>query len=161
MNAFDRLAAAAGQWRGTSHLQDPSVGVRDDSESTAVIQSVLGGRFLRLDYSWAYQGKPQEGSLLLGHDPKSGQLSAHWIDSWHMGNVVMRCEGSNLAEAPFSVRGSYAAPPGPDWGWRIDLEAGEDMLRMVMYNVWPEGKEELAVEAAYARAGASGGGASA
>ena len=62
-----------------------------------------------------------------------------------------RCEGSNLAEAAFSVRGSFAAPPGADWGWRIDLEAEEDTLRMVMYDVWPEGKEELAVAAQYER----------
>jgi hypothetical protein len=54
-----------------------------------------------------------------------------------------------------SVRGTYAAPPGPDWGWRIDVTPGGEGLRVIMHNVWPEeqgGKEELAVEAVYARA---------
>jgi len=45
-------------------------------------------------------------------------------------------------------RGSYAAPPGPDWGWRTVIEIpDDDSFRMVMYNVSPEGKEELAVNA--------------
>jgi hypothetical protein len=54
-----------------------------------------------------------------------------------------------------SVRGTYAAPPGPDWGWRIDVTPDGDKLRIEMHNVWPEeqgGKEELAVEAVYGRA---------
>jgi hypothetical protein len=53
------------------------------------------------------------------------------------------------------VRGKYAAPPDPDWGWRIDVQPGGRTLRVVMHNVWPEaqgGKEELAVEAVYTRA---------
>jgi hypothetical protein len=53
------------------------------------------------------------------------------------------------------VRGSYAAPPGPDWGWRTDVTPNAERLRVVMHNVWPEaqgGKEELAVEAVSTRA---------
>jgi hypothetical protein len=45
--------------------------------------------------------------------------------------------------------------PGPDWGWRTDVTPGDKTLRVVMHNVWPEeqgGKEEMAVEAVYARA---------
>jgi hypothetical protein len=51
------------------------------------------------------------------------------------------------------VRGSYAAPPGPNWGWRTVIETpDDDSLRIVMYNVSPEGKEDLAVDAVYRRA---------
>jgi hypothetical protein len=51
------------------------------------------------------------------------------------------------------VRGSYAAAPGPDWGWRTVIETAEDdSLRMVMYNLTPDGQEYLAVEAVYRRA---------
>ena len=34
--------------------------------STATVTPVLGGRFIRVDYTWGYQGRPQEGSLLVG-----------------------------------------------------------------------------------------------
>ena len=70
-----------------------------------------------------------------------------------MGDRVMICEGPAVDAGPLEVRGSYPAPPGPDWGWRTVVEtAEEDLLRMVMYNVSPEGEEYLAVDAAYRRA---------
>ena len=62
----------------------------------------------------------------------------------------MRCRGIVDDQGVTSVLGSNAAPPGPDWGWRIVLSPGEP-LKMTMYNIWPNGKEELAVEAMYAR----------
>jgi hypothetical protein len=56
------------------------------------------------------------------------------------------------AELESIAVGSYAAPPGPDWGWRIEIAAEQcKALRLVMFNIWPDGKEELAVEAAYVR----------
>jgi hypothetical protein len=52
-----------------------------------------------------------------------------------------------------SVRGSYAAPPGPDWGWRIEITPDGRTLRIVMFNIWPDGsREDLAAEASYTRA---------
>lgn len=42
-----------------------------------------------------------------------------------------------------------AAPPGPDWGWRTRLSAAPGTLSMVMFNVTPDGHEELAVDAQY------------
>ncbi len=152
MSILDTLAACAGSWRGTNKLQDPHNNIAEESTATATVTPVLGGRFVRLDYTWGYKGKPQEGSLLIGSDAKTETVTGHWIDSWHMGNQVMACTGAKPAGSTFDVRGSYAAPPGPDWGWRIEVTPGDSQLRLVMYNIWPEGKEELAVEAAYTRA---------
>lgn len=154
MSVLDRLAACAGSWRGTNILQDPHAGIADTSPSTATVTPVLGGRFVRVDYTWEYQGKPQEGSLLIGFQRKANTVTAHWIDSWHNGDKGMALSGTAQDGATtLTVRGTYPAPPGPDWGWRIDLtpEVGEG-LRVVHHNVWPEGKEELAVEATYTRA---------
>ena len=153
MSVLDGLTACAGNWRGTNTLQDPHSGGADESPATATVTPLLGGRFVRIDYTWVYQGTPQEGSLLIGYLKKAGQVTAHWIDSWHMGAKAMALLGLAPDGATLSVRGSYEAPPGPDWGWRIDLTPGDDgrSLRMVMHNIWPEGKEDLAVEAAYAR----------
>ena len=152
MSALDGLAACAGSWRGTSTLPDPHTGMADESASAATVTPVLGGRFVRLDYTWSYDGQPQEGSLLVGWQKKTGTVTAHWIDSWHNGSGSMALTGPAPEDgSTLGVRGSYPAPPGPDWGWRIDLTPGGDTLRMVMHNVWPEGKEELAVEATYTR----------
>jgi hypothetical protein len=112
---------------------------------------MLDERFLRFDYSWSYHGQPQEGSLLMGGDPSSSSATAHWIDTWHMSHAVLACQGTATANGGLDLKGSYAAPPGPDWGWRIAVVPGDE-LRIVMHNIWPEGKEELAVEAWYQRA---------
>ena len=148
MNPLDALATCAGSWRGTSTLQDPHSGIAEASPSAAAVTPESGG--VRLDYTWSYRGEPQQGSILLSLDGPA--LAARWTDTWHTGGKPMACAGP--PGDALSVRGSYAAPPGPDWGWRIDLRADGEKLRLLMWNVWPAeqgGKEEPAVEAVYAR----------
>ena len=75
-----------------------------------------------------------------------------WIDSWHTPDKYMLFESAMTTEEVFSVKGSYPAPPDPDWGWWIDIEPEDkDTFRMVMHNVSPEGRASLAVEARYTR----------
>ncbi|HKI01017.1 MAG TPA: DUF1579 family protein [Thermoanaerobaculia bacterium] len=153
MKDLSPLIGCAGGWRGKNTLQDPHTGKPDDSAATALVTPVIGGRFIQMDYTWGYQGVPQEGSLLIGFDPKAETFSACWIDSWHMGHKMMACSGPQAAGSTLSLSGSWAAPPGPDWGWRIEITAeGGRTLRMAMFNIWPDGaREELAVEAAYTK----------
>jgi hypothetical protein len=150
VNPVEALTAVAGQWSGTNTLQDPNTGKPEDSPSTVTVTPILNGRLVRLDYTWGYQGKPQEGSLLVGFDPKSGEVSGHWVDTWHMGRAVLACKGTT-AEGPIAIRGSYAAPPDPDWGWRIEIAPGTDDLRITHTNIDAEGTEDLAVEGVYSR----------
>jgi hypothetical protein len=150
MGPLDALRAAAGNWRGTSTLQDPHAGVAEESPSTATVIPTPDGA--QLGYTWSYRGKPQEGSILLGSE--GAAVTARWTDTWHTGGQPMACSGPTPGGTTLSVRGSYAAPPGPDWGWRIDVILHGERLQIVMHNVWPEEqgtKEELAVEAVYAR----------
>jgi hypothetical protein len=149
MNPVESLAACAGRWAGTSTLHDPHTGRPYESPSKLAVTPVVGGRFVRLDYDWVYQGRPQEGSLLVGFDKDAP--SAYWIDTWHMGRAALICTGTADGER-FTVRGTYPAPPGPDWGWRIDLTPAAGILRVAMFNVFPAelgGKEDPAVEATY------------
>jgi Protein of unknown function (DUF1579) len=152
MNTLDKLKAQAGSWQGTSQLTtSPSVAA-EDSASRLILTEILNGTFIRMDYTWAYQGNPQEGSLLIGYQAKPNIITAHWIDTWHMREKVMICQGSTDAEGITSVRGSYAAPPGPDWGWRIVMKLDDNQtLHIIMYNISPDEQEYLAVEAKYAR----------
>jgi hypothetical protein len=152
MKALEAFLKCAGRWVGTSRLQDPHSGSPDESPSTVTLTPVLGGRFVRMDYDWAYRGSPQQGSLLIGHEADVAAVTAHWVDTWHMGDKVMACRGLAEPNGVISVLGSYAAPPGPDWGWRTVITPAEESLRLVMYNITPEGQEELAVAAEYARA---------
>ena len=152
MDILDPLVACDGTWRGTNVLQDPHSGGADESASAAIVTPVLARRFVRIDYTWAYGGKPQEGSLLIGADRKKGVVTTHWIDTWHMSNAVMACTGPASGDSAFSVRGSYSAPTGPDWGWRIAITCQGETLRIVMFNIWPDGdREDLAMETTLSR----------
>lgn len=69
-----------------------------------------------------------------------------------MGDAIMRCTNEPGVGAIVDARGTYAAPPGPDWGWRIVIEPeSRDGFRMLMFNITPNGEEALAVQATYSR----------
>ncbi len=71
----------------------------------------------------------------------------------HMSDKFMICQGAAEPDGAIVVRGSYAAPPGPDWGWRMVIGPGDgDTFRLIMYNISPDGQEDLAVEASYTKA---------
>jgi hypothetical protein len=149
---LERLIASAGTWQGTTTLQDPGNIEPETTSSTVTVTPLLDGRFVRLDYTWSYRGTPHAGSLLIGCQKKAGTLSMHWIDSWHNGDNVMALAGRGETASLLSVRGSYAAPPGPDWGWTIAVTPESDgALRIVMHNISPEGQAFLAVEGEYTR----------
>ena len=62
------------------------------------------------------------------------------------------CQGGVDPTGVVAVKGSYAAPPGPDWGWEIIIEPdARGGFALSMYNIPPGGEPELAVEAKYTR----------
>lgn len=144
------LAACSGRWTGTNRLHDPFTNAPEDSPSNLTISPALQGRFLRVDYDWSYQGKPQEGSIVFGADLEAGDINVHWIDTWHMAQKAMICSG-RPEDGRIVVRGSYSCPPGPDWGWQIELRLTPGKaLQILMFNISPEGNSSPAVEATYA-----------
>jgi len=85
--------------------------------------------------------------LLIGYQSDRAIVTVHLIDSWHMSESVMLCQGTAGPDGSIDVRGTYSAGTGPDWGWRIALGCPEpDRVEMVTHNVDPEGQEEVAVE---------------
>jgi hypothetical protein len=153
MGPLERLLSCAGNWTGTNTLRVDPNGPADESSSTFMIAPVHGGRFAHVDHTWSYHGKPQEGALLIGCESDDGPVTIHWIDTWHMGRKVMSLRGPIAGDGAIDVRGTYAAPPGPDWGWRIVIRAdAPERIELKMFNIEPGGTEHLAVEAMYAPA---------
>ncbi|MGH2523242.1 MAG: DUF1579 family protein [Anaerolineales bacterium] len=153
MGDLNSLIRHTGKWKGVYRLWLSPSEAAHESETTASITPLIGGKFARIDYTWAADGEPQAGSLLFGYEAKAALATAVWIDSWHMGDKFMISQGTLEGEKAVVVRGSYAVESGPDWGWRTVIESGEvDSFRVVMYNVSPDGQEALAVAATYTRA---------
>lgn len=148
-----RFASLSGEWKGTKRLYlNGEAGPEKLSGSRATIAKAVRGTFLLVDYSWKFESDPHEGVLLLGYEEKQNVATAAWGDSWHMGQRIMHCTGAIDANGVFAVRGSYEAPPDPDWGWRIALNIqSADSLALFMHNISPDGKEHLAVRAEFGR----------
>jgi hypothetical protein len=160
VTSLERLAALEGDWRAVYHLRgDPSFD--SDTQTTATITPVLGGRFVRIDYTWDLDDAldadgPQHGSLLVGHEPDAepapGPVTVVWIDSWHNDRRAMVCPGTLLDGGGVDVFGTFPAGDGPPWGWRTRIEPTTDGWSMKMWVVTPAGEESPAVDAAYRRA---------
>ena len=159
MPGLEALAGLAGTWTATYELRgDPSFD--SDTPSSATVAAILGGRFVRIDYTWDEDDRleehgPQQGSLLIGFEaaPAPGLVTVTWIDSWHSGQRTMVCPGVLLDNGGVDVLGSYPAGPGnPDSGWRTVLEPAGSGWTISMFNVSPEDEESLAVRAEYRRA---------
>jgi hypothetical protein len=152
MSVPARLETAVGLWAGPSLLWFAPGTEPFACESTADLQHEADGRMLALRYAWSHEGKPHAGVLLLGDDPATGRCDAAWADSFHNGHRLMPLSGDVSADGTADVLGRYAAPPGPDWGWRIVLDhPSPDLLLLQMYNITPDGQSALAVEARYGR----------
>lgn len=150
MAVLDPLRGLAGQWTGRKQVLLPGEAPHE-SPSSLSIAPVVGDKFVQLMYSWAFDGTPQEGVLLVGYEPAEEAVTAVWADSWHMGDALMLCRGQAAADGGMVARGSYRVAGSPDWGWRIVLQPGDGALRIEMYNVAPDGAELPGVVAQYTR----------
>ena len=153
MGVDQKLTDLVGNWKGTNRLHVPWMAVPLlESDSTATVSTKMNGQFLSIEYTWSYQGEPQEGMLVLGCDSDSTAVQAVWTDSWHSKDVLMLCNGEASNDGKISVFGHYSVPDHPDWGWRTEITQVPDGFRYAMYNVTPEGEEQIAVETDFERA---------
>ncbi len=151
MSTPSSLEHLVGEWQGANRVWLEPGAKPLECETTATVRFRAQGKFFELAYDWA-EGGPQDGLLVLGHEDEEPNVTAFWIDSWHMDSTFMTCKGEALPDGSVTVVGSYAAPPEPDWGWRITVvPVDEASFKLVMHNITPDGEEALAVEAVYVR----------
>jgi hypothetical protein len=143
------LQGLVGSWAGHSTLWLDPEGEGDTQPSSAEIALAANGKALRVDYEWQVDDATERGSMLVERDPKRPGFRAAWVDSWHQDRVMMVLAG-DVADA-VDFRGTYQAEGWPEWGWRIRLEADADEMRLLMWNISPEGQEARAVEGIYRR----------
>jgi len=144
------LQRIEGEWRGRSKLFLPGAQTRV-CDLQARGRRFAGGRFVRIEYAWAFDGATQDGELVLCHEPGRDRWVATWVDSWHMSNTFMHCQGR--LGVPIDLMGEYEVEGRPSWRWRTLVEPGERSLGIRMWNVSPDGGAVLAVESTLERSG--------
>jgi hypothetical protein len=150
MNIPETFASLAGEWVGINRLWLTPDSTAIQSVCSASISLAARGKFLSISYTWVYKDEPQEGLMIVGFDQNQQSTQAAWVDSWHMNDQIMICQSSFTEAGTLMLKGFYPAPPGPEWGWWIELDPQEGpSFKLVMYNVTPEGQALLAVEALF------------
>jgi len=151
MGIAELLAGLAGAWTGTNHLWFKPGDPVFESPTTVTVAPAAQGAATLFQYTWSHEGTPHAGAMLIVHQATTAEQDAvTWVDSFHTAAGLMHFRGGMNAEGALSVLGSYGAPEGPPWGWRIVLApAADGQFTMRMYNIMPEGREMLAVEATY------------
>lgn len=154
MSIPENLNLLTGNWEGNNRLHLPwkKENPIRDSKTNASVSFSAQNKFLKIEYDWEFEGKKQDGLILLGKEKDAESVKVIWIDSWHMDDKSLISEGVADATGEISVKGFYSVPNHPDWGWRTTFEsADEKSFKITMYNVSPEGEEDIAVEANYQR----------
>lgn len=153
MNLSNTADRFLGQWLGTKELYLTGPPEPDSvSVSELVVVPAAKGKFLAFSYTWEFKEASHEGFLLVGNGSAEKGATVAWVDSFHMSGKIMLSEGSVDEIGRVNVLGYYEAPPDPDWGWRTQVESDGEELHIIMQNISPDGKELLAVKAAYERA---------
>ena len=148
MTIPNTISSLTGTWSSINHLWlDPSKPART-SDATAEICHILNNQTIEISYTWDIEDQPQAGRLLIQQNQAAEPIHAVWFDSWHMAHQFMVMSGKQTDKGIF-LEGSYAAPPGPDWGWQITVETQERGWKLQMFNVTPDGQATLAVESIF------------
>lgn len=155
MTIVESLAPFTGTWQGHNRMRIMPTDEYQESVSAATV-AVTARDFVTIEYTWAHDGQPQNGLLLLGAVPPSDVPSgtgatAVWVDSFHAAPQWLTLAGT-IDGGVVRLSCTYPAPEGPDWGWQIHIEPGDgNGGRITMHNLVPGYDPYQVVEATYRR----------
>ena len=139
------LTSLIGSWSGSTKTWFDPTTAPEESPTQATIESLLGGRSIRIDYQGTAMGKPHAGQMIVGYHKDAREHEVSSIDSFHTGSAMMMSVGTPRADGEIRVLGSYAA--GPErWGWRTVIHLQGDELVIEATNISPTGQEDDALE---------------
>lgn len=145
---------AKGSWKGKSKLNLPWLAPDkrvSECDSDLHVDCDRQGTYATIVYEWSYEGKRQEGTLILAGSKTTNTIEIGWADSWHQNSGVLHLSGHVTDDAKIKTKGTYNAE-GQEWGWTIAVEVTASTLSLKMENVTPAGEATWAVDGEYHRA---------
>jgi hypothetical protein len=145
-----QMARLVGKWKTvTSDFSngpdEPSV-----SEGTATFESILGGRYLRQEFSGNYGGMPMHGLGIQGYDNSQKKYVGTWIDNF--GTGIMHTEGTyDPATHMMTETGKASCPTGPMSMKMVTVYKSNDEFEFTMYMIMPDGTEQRQMQIQYTR----------
>lgn len=147
------LHRLCGSWQGeTRTWLDPKKDP-DRADQKAVVRTILGGLYVRHEYTGVLFGKPFVGMVVYGYDQSAKAFTSSWIDTFHTGTYTMFSKGqwdehlqtlTFLGDFPV-----HNSSTGRDerWGWRTEISLkGSEGLCFKSYNISPAGEEDLGIQ---------------
>lgn len=148
-----QLLQLIGKWKGTSKVWFDIGDPIDTAEVEGEFSALMDGRFILHQYTTTFQSTPITGMMWLGCFMGTDTYQSAWIDSFHTGSSILFSQ-SKRNNNDFDATGSYTAGEKHEqtWGWRTKVEwISADEVKMIAYNITPDGEEQLATEMHYHR----------
>lgn len=144
------LKSLAGSWKTVTKAWfgpgEPQV-----TEGTAEATSILGGRFLREEYTGIFMGDPFQGMGVTGYDLMKKEYVGTWVDS--MGTGIAESKGRYDAAAKrFDYTATYMDPMTmKEKTWRMVNKIIDNNKHVFSMFDMMDGKEVMTMEITYTR----------
>lgn len=146
------LQATAGDWEYKSKMWMDPAAPPTESEGTCKREMILGGRYLREEYSGVFMNMPYKGIGITGYDNLAEEYRSVWIDN--MGTAVMTGSGQCSDDgATLTLEMEYidAMTMEPATMRAVMKLLAPDKMVAEYYGAGPDGEEFKAMEFVFTR----------
>jgi len=146
-----KLKSLEGKFTADVTMTDPT-GKEEKSTGSMKNEMILGGRYLKQDYSGTMMGMPFKGGGLVGYDNVKKKYTMLWVDE--LSTQMMISEGAFDESAKTLTTTCSMVCPGDDAKKnfkQVVTWADDDHHTFDMYEVTPEGKENKCLTIKYTR----------
>lgn len=147
------LQRYVGKWSHVIKFWMTPDGPPEKSTGTTVIESMMGGRFIRQSVSGTSMGQPFEGLGITGYDNVLKHFSSVWLDN--MGTGMMIGSGTfDKSKNAIVDSGSFTCPMSPSGkrSYRAMWSVPEgNSFKYEMFSTGDDGKEMRMMEIVYSK----------
>ena len=135
------MAKSVGEWNTKiTYWMDPA-GEPMVSEGKAVVEMILGGRYMKSTNTGPMMGMPFEGINLQGYDNATGEFTAVWIDN--MGTGISVTKGTyDEGTKTLNFTGTMIDPvSGKELHYKQTVQLVDDSHQVIEMFLQKDGKE--------------------